>query len=148
MRTRHGGRHQKRSPAIEDEIEARLAAGETLAGICRDEHMPSVPAVLGWCERDPAWSERYARARRIGLDVMAEQAIAIADDASLDPAGRRVAVDARKWFLSKLRPDKYGDRSGLEISGPGGGAVQVEVSAAKQALAARLDQIAASGQQE
>jgi hypothetical protein len=29
----------------------------------------------------------------------------------------RLQVDARKWLLSKLRPDKYGDRVAMDVSG-------------------------------
>lgn len=29
----------------------------------------------------------------------------------------RLQVDARKWLLSKLRPDKYGDKTSVELSG-------------------------------
>lgn len=133
---------------MEDEILRRLAAGETLRGICKDDHMPDSSAIAHWIDTDPGgeFAQRYARARRLGLDQMAEETIAIADDVTLDPAGRRVAVDARKWLLSKMRPDKYGDRVATEISGPGGAPVQVavDISGAKEALAARLDAIAAN----
>jgi len=36
----------------------------------------------------------------------------------------RLQIDARKWLLSKLRPEKYGDRIQQQISGPGGEALQ------------------------
>ncbi len=34
----------------------------------------------------------------------------------------RLRVDSRKWLLSKLKPERYGDK--LQHSGPGGGPVQ------------------------
>ena len=30
----------------------------------------------------------------------------------------RLRVDARKWYLSKLAPKKYGDRQAIEIAAP------------------------------
>lgn len=47
---------------------------------------------------------------------MAESIIDIADDLTEDPNSRRIRVDARKWVLSKLQPDKYGDRVAVEHS--------------------------------
>ncbi len=37
----------------------------------------------------------------------------------------RLQVDARKWLLSKLRPEKYGDRTTHEHGGVGGGPVTI-----------------------
>jgi hypothetical protein len=137
----------RRSDEIENEILTRLAAGETLRAICRSENMPDASAVVQWCDSsvgvDGGFAQRYAHARRLGLDAIAEETIAIADDVSLDPAGRRVAVDARKWLLSKMRPDKYGDRVATEISGPGGAPVQMEINAAKESLETRIAGITA-----
>lgn len=67
---------------IADVICTRLAAGESLRAICRDEGMPDEATVRRW-----AWDERlapgfppqYARARELGYDAMAEHALEIAD---------------------------------------------------------------------
>lgn len=70
---------------------------------------------------------RYARARDIGLDHMAEDLLRIADtqvEAIITREGekgveitrkdalehRRLMVDTRKWYLSKIAPKRYGDR--------------------------------------
>ena len=113
------GRPSTYDPLAEAEIFARLAAGETLKAICGDEHLPPDPTVRRWIVNDtpPGISARYAHARSLGLDAMAEDAVRIADDAAEDPNSRRVRVDTRKWLLSKLRPDRYGDR--LELAGDG-----------------------------
>jgi hypothetical protein len=127
-----------------DEVCQRLEAGETLRQICRTPGFPGANAVVQWAERKPERRERYAHARNKGLDAIAEEILDIADDGRNDwlereaEAGRvevalnsehvqrsRVRIDARKWLLSKLRPDKYGDVSALQLSGPGGGPVEV-----------------------
>ena len=104
-------------PLIVDQVLARLADGETLRAICRSECMPSAPSFLRWCEDFPHIAEPYARARREGLDAQADEMQRIADDQKLDPNSRRVMIDTRKWLLSKLRPDKYGDSIKVEHSG-------------------------------
>jgi hypothetical protein len=111
-----------------DEILQRLAEGEGLATICRDDHMPSAGSVHARVLDDAVFADRYARARRIGLDVIAEQIVQIAADDKRDANSRRVEVDARKWLLSKLRPDKYGDRLAVDA--------RVEHSAGAEILAA------------
>ena len=113
------------SPAIAEEICRRLAEGEGLRAICRDEHMPTESTVRGWYVDDyQGFAAQYARARDIGLEVMAEETIEIADDSGLDvvmtengprPDGEainraKLRVDTRKWLLSKLAPKRYGDR--------------------------------------
>lgn len=89
--------------------------------------MPTASAVTQWCAKDEDFSTRYARARGEGLEVLADEIIEIADDSSADTIETedgpkqntefinrsRLRVDTRKWLLSKLRPDKYGDRTVL-----------------------------------
>jgi len=65
-------------------------------------------------------AERYAHARRLGYEAMADELFTIADDTSQIAANpeisgalvaqQRLAVDARKWFLSKVLPQRFGDR--------------------------------------
>ena len=133
-----------REPAA-TEICKRLANGETLRGICSEEGMPAASTVCEWVLADPAFAERYARARSIGLDVLADEIQHIADtplpgqivketEDGVETTTkdmlehRRLQVDARKWLLSKLRPDKYGDRTALEHSGPGGEKLEIVVT--------------------
>lgn len=113
------------SAAIAEEICDRLAKGESLKSICRDERMPDDHTVRKWVIDDyEGFAPQYARARDIGLEVMAEETIEIADDSGLDvvmtengprPDGEvinraKLRVDTRKWLLSKLAPKRYGDR--------------------------------------
>ncbi|MEQ8653294.1 MAG: hypothetical protein RIC87_12595 [Kiloniellales bacterium] len=77
-----------------------------------------------WTQNDPDLAERYAHARDLLIDRYADEIIDIADDNSLDiemtESGPRVngeaiqraklRTDSRKWLLSKLRPEQYGER--------------------------------------
>lgn len=142
--------------SLRDEICRRLAAGETLRQICLTPDYPAPSTVVGWCE-DAKFAEQYACARHNGLDAIAEEIIEIADETGRDTissergnipnsewiARSRLRVDARKWLLSKLRPEKYGDRSAVEMTGPNGGAIKIERTSAKEILLARISGIAA-----
>jgi len=59
---------------------------------------------------DEAFASQYARARSMGIDALAERGMEVAADKTRDPNDRRVELDAIKWFASKMKPDKYGDR--------------------------------------
>lgn len=88
----------------------RLADGESLRAICRDEAMPGRTTVWQWMDRFPEFANQYARAREAQADAMADDIVAIADNAEEDANSRRVRVDARKWVAAKLRPGTYGDK--------------------------------------
>lgn len=136
----------------------RLADGETLREICRDESMPSRTTVFRWLAVNSAFRDQYALAREIQADLWADELVEIADDGSNDWITRngievvdhehvtrsKLRVDARKWLMSKAAPKKYGDRVALEHAGPGGGPIQTITTAmtakeAAEAYASTLD---------
>ena len=128
------GRPSHFTQALADTICTRLASGESLRSICRDEAFPAESTVRSWVVDDhKGFSAQYARARDIGLDVMADEILDISDDGSNDWMERkgeksdgwqlngehvqrsRLRVETRKWFLSKLAPKRYGDRQAVDI---------------------------------
>lgn len=135
------GRPSVYSEEVANEICARLATGESLRAICRSEGMPAESTVRGWViDNNNGFSAQYARARDLGLDCMADELLEIADTPQIGVKTkradgktevtegdmiehRRLQVDSRKWFLSKLAPKRYGDKVTQEISGPDGGPV-------------------------
>ncbi len=127
------GRPSVYSDDIADEVCRRLADGEALAAICRSEHIPSESTVRGWVIDDagPGFAARYTRARDIGLDRMADELLQIANTPQMGETStdqewgtsvkrgdmiehRRLQVDARKWYLAKMAPKRYGDRVALD----------------------------------
>jgi hypothetical protein len=83
-------------------------------------------------ESDELAAEQYARAKRIGVQGMADETLEIADDGSNDTytdengndrvntevvARSRLRVDTRKWLLSKIMPKVYGDKLDIEHGG-------------------------------
>ena len=96
-----------------------LAAGQSMAQICRRKDMPAESTVYKWLAEGGAFSERYARAREQQADLYADEIIEMAD--ACEPEAAAVAkakarIDARKWLAARLAPKKYGDRVGLSAN--------------------------------
>jgi hypothetical protein len=127
------GRPTVYTQELADAICARLAQGETLKSICRNDGMPDDATVRTWALNDyQGFYPRYACARQLGLDAMADQLLEIADDGTkdfkLDSHGNLIAdhehinrsrlrVDTRKWYLSKLAPKRYGEKVDVNVGG-------------------------------
>lgn len=141
---------------VADTICTRIAEGESLRGICKDDDLPCLSTVFKWLDLVPAFADQYARAREQQAETLAAEIVAIADEVevrtigggedgeeirlALDPtavARNRLRVDARKWVASKLKPKVYGDRVTTEHTGPNGGPVQV-ADVSSEALDARI----------
>lgn len=134
QRRQRGGRPDT-GPVYTDEIAEeicdRLATGEGLRSICRDPHMPTEMAVRKWVEVRADFGSRYAHARELGFDSIAEEIIEISDGPILhngDPDNAlvqhaRLKSDNRKWLLSKMMPKRYGDKVTTEVTGEDGGAL-------------------------
>lgn len=123
------GRPSKYTEALANEICERLADGETLTGICEDEHMPERRTVLRWKRDVDGFASRYARAREDQRELWADELIDISDDGRNDwmekHVGRdetitvlnkeavdrsKLRVDSRKWLLTKLDRPTFGEK--------------------------------------
>jgi hypothetical protein len=144
---RRGGRNgneQLRTPAVLDAICAWIASGRTLRAFCRQDGAPNASAVYDWIDADPEFAQRFARAREVGFDAIAQEALAIADTpqigetvtierGELDEEGdegdtiktvredmlghRKLQVWTRLQLLARWDPKRYGERQQLEHSG-------------------------------
>ena len=87
--------------------------------------MPSEDTIYKWRYRHPYFAEKYALAKSKQSEILVEQIIDISDDKSTDiyhdeqgnakvdsgaVAHRRLQIDTRKWYASKLAPKFYGDK--------------------------------------
>lgn len=135
---RRPGRPTDYSPEIAAVICDRLATGESVRAIARDETMPAMSTVFLWLAKHQEFSEQYARACEIRAFVFAEEIVAISDDGSNDTyvddngnertdqdviARSKLRVDTRKWLMARMSPKKYGDKITQEVQGAGGGPV-------------------------
>ena len=115
---------------LAEEICQRIASGESLAAICRSEHMPPTATVQTWVlDNREGFAAVFDRARELRAEKWAEELIDIADDSTNDYMDRvnaqgnvtrvldtehvartRLRLDTRKWVISKVLPKKYGDK--------------------------------------
>lgn len=122
------GRPSTFTPEKFAEIIDRVSQGEPLAQVCRDAHMPALRTVYDWTAKDADLSARFARAREAGFDMIAQDALRIADTpvagerrkesddgveiVTEDMLGhRRLQVETRLKLLAKWDPKRYGDRT-------------------------------------
>jgi hypothetical protein len=109
-----------------DRICERMAEGESLRAICKTKDYPAKRTVLRWVAKDEKLAAQYAEAQNMRAEHYFDEIIDIADKGA-DPAKTRVQVDARKWVLARMNPKKYGDKFTQELTGEGGGALQVQI---------------------
>lgn len=117
------GRPSSFTKEMGDLICDRMETGESLRSICKDDDFPHLGQVIKWLASNANIEFRlqYAHSRQVGLEVMADEVLNIADqepvktaDGKIDNAGvqhQRLRVDTRKWILSKQLPKVYGDRT-------------------------------------
>ena len=122
------GRPSRYSDEIAAEICRRISLGESLVSVTNDPAMPSETTVIRWLS-DDRYSEfraMYVRARGQQAEHWADELIDLADSARGQPGhpadqaevqALRLAVDTRKWVLSKLLPRRYGDRIDVQQDG-------------------------------
>ncbi len=140
------GRPSLYTEALAAEICRRLAEGETLRSVCRDQAMPDKATVLRWLadKTKVDFRDQYAHARDMQADALFDEALEIADDVSgdwsTDKDGKKVLdhehiqrsrlrVDTRKWAAGKLAPKRYGDK--MQHTGDGGGPIRVRPDLSK-----------------
>jgi len=77
--------------------------------------MPSEMAIQRWRYENLEFRLKYAQAKMLQADLLAEQCLQIADESTPENvAVDRLRVDSRKWLASKLLPKQYGDKLLLE----------------------------------
>lgn len=123
------------------EICARLAKGEPLAWICRDDHLPAVRTVSDWCAANSDFAADFARARDDGFDAIATDCLNIADDnrndvrfvendieiSNQDNVQRaKLRIDTRLKLLAKWDVKRYGDKIAQDVNHSGSVVTKIE----------------------
>lgn len=104
-----------------------IAQGQTLREWCRQNKVHYSTVYL-WLEKDAEFARRFARARDIGADAIADEAIEIIDTFPMESVSEggshidsahvawlRNRAEYRLKLLAKWNPKKYGDK--LAIGG-------------------------------
>jgi hypothetical protein len=126
-------RQRKYTPELASRILHRLANGDSLIEVCRNEDI-DYSVVIDWTIDNPdGFGQKYARARLSGCYYINELCLEIADDsrndwmrkyapdnagwvANLDHLARtKMRLDQRKFFLSKICPKIFGDKLDLTV---------------------------------
>lgn len=136
------GRPSDYTPEIADAIIDWISAGKPLREFCRNESI-AWRTVYDWREKEADFSARFTRARAMGADAIAEEALEIADTplegvrTEIDSEGdtkevredmlghRKLQVDTRLKLLAKWQPKKYGER--LELAGDATAPVAISI---------------------
>ena len=128
-----------RTQELDEGILAWIADGQTLREFCRKRGNPCYAVVYQWLRADEAFATRFARAREVGLDAIADAALAMSDKPPPKVGGKvdqgyvswvKNRVWTRLQLLAKWNPKKYGDR--IAVSGAEG-APLVQISNADAA---------------
>lgn len=133
------GRPSTYTDELAQEICERLAKGEPLAQICRDEHMPAVRTVSDWKDGREQFTADFGRARDEGYDAIALDCLRIADETENDTISTengdkpntewisrsKLRIETRLKLLAKWDPRRYGDKITQELTGKDGGPVQM-----------------------
>ena len=144
----HAGRPTIYTQDLVDEICSRLACGESMRSVARDDEMPAMATMFRWMREKPEFKEQYNAAKEESADAHSEDILDIVDNQVETPlivdglpfevngkpvmikdavsvAHARLRYDARKWTASKMKPKKYGDKIDATVSGPDGGPVSI-----------------------
>lgn len=115
------GRPSLFTPELADDLCERIASGETLRSITKDDHMPSWRTIWRWLQSNETFRAQYARAREDSADHHAELALEqamFADDSEASRVqGARLRWDALRWHAGKCAPKRYGERQDVNVTG-------------------------------
>lgn len=105
---------------IRETILSRIADGESLRAICRDDGMPGRETVREWLASDEDFRAKCARAREEQADVLFEDMADIEErtlSGEIKADVARVVLSSRQWRAAKLKPKVYGDKIDLNHGG-------------------------------
>tara|TARA_R110000764_G_scaffold53555_1_gene116713 strand:+ start:244 stop:720 length:477 start_codon:yes stop_codon:yes gene_type:complete len=121
----------ERKKSVFNSIIEDIEKGRALRTILKSSDTPSSQTFYLWLDEDESKSKRYARACEIRAEAIFEDILDISDNNTYDIITNdevertnndviqrsRLMVDARKWYLSKLNPKRYGDKIETTLQG-------------------------------
>lgn len=118
------GRPSTYNTDIASELCSRIAEGKSLRSVCKAADMPAIRTVYQWFDLHPEFTQHYARAKEDSADCYADDIQDIAEKVlkgEIPAKAGHVAIQAKMWSASKLKPKRYGER--LDVTS-GGEALQ------------------------
>lgn len=153
------GSGSKYTEELSEQICALVSNGVNLRSVCRMEGMPAWRTVYDWVVDRPDFAARLARARDLGYDALAEEALEIANTPHLgqkkvyssgagededsmtvtedDMLGhRKLQIETRLKLLACWNPKKYGNK--VAVGGDAENPIKIEAEVQAQELLAAL----------
>jgi hypothetical protein len=121
--TKKAGRPSEYTSEIANEICAQIADNKSIRTICKQKNMPAIRTIFYWLDKHEDFLQQYARAKELQADAIYEDIIEIEGDLRaeiIDPSTARVLIDSHKWRAGKMKPQKYGDKQQLKVTGDAG----------------------------
>lgn len=110
------GRPTKYTNELAETICNRIANGESVRSIGRDDTMPVASTIFDWALHNDDFSEQYIKAKEIGAEVEAEEMDEIAINEE-DVARAKLRIETKKWNLSKKLRKRFGDNVDVTTGG-------------------------------
>ena len=151
------GSGSKYTEEIADQICDLVSNGVNLRSVCRMDGMPSWRTVYNWVVEKPDFASRLARARELGYDALAEEALEISNTPVMgqkqvmgdkstyttveDMLGhRKLQIETRLKLLACWDPKKYGNK--VQLGGDADNPVKIEAEVqAEKLLGAMLKNV-------
>lgn len=118
------------TPELAARFCAAIADGGSLRSVCKKPGMPSKATVFRWLGEHAEFVKMYEKATDERADTFVDEIVDIADNCRADKDSIRKAklrIEARVEQAQRMKPRKYGKQ--LQITGEGGGALQVVFAA-------------------
>jgi hypothetical protein len=121
------------TPELEDYILEKIVAGHSIraiimlaqAGDYNGKPFPAFETIMAYVASNEEFRNKYARAKDMQQDLMAENIIDIMDGRypgfeNAELGQRKESAEIRKWVMGKLRRKKWGDVKVTEVTGSDG----------------------------
>jgi hypothetical protein len=102
-----------------ERILERVANGSMLMQLEKERDFPSRTTILSWINAAPERREQYEAARADQADFFADMLAGVNAKllaGKIDPASARALSDNLKWSAKVGRPERYGDRSQVDLN--------------------------------
>lgn len=144
---RKTARHVRYSPKVGARVCERIAeSSEALAVLCKAADMPSRRAIFHWRIRHREFERAYQLAKAQQAELLFDELAEVVREGGRLSSGNvtrdRLVWDDLRWRLSRLLPEKFGERVALEHSGQDGGPIEVSDAQAAAKIAALLEMAA------
>lgn len=153
------GSGSKYTEEVADRICDLVSNGVNLRKVCRMEGMPAWRTVYDWVVEKPDFAARLARAREMGYDSLAEEALEISNTPEIGTkkvfssgadekkdsvtvteedmiAHRKLQIETRLKLLAVWDPKRYGNK--VQLGGDPNSPLKVEVQSEADAYLAAL----------